>query len=204
MVHAGSYSSEDDMTHEYTEDWFTRHIPVFKDVTDKLEKRNNFLEVGSFEGRSACWLLENVLSETGSLTCIDNWYGVKEHNSDGALAEKLFDKNIELSKKPNQWVYKLSGNSPEKLGELIKSGDKYDFIYVDGHHSSPMVLSDVVMSFWLLKIGGIMHMDDYGWDFYAGSSTQHPKPAIDAFVSCFAEYIEVIYVGYQYAIRRIK
>ena len=39
------------------------------------------LEIGSFEGRSAIWLLENILTHSNShLTCVDTFEGSMEHS----------------------------------------------------------------------------------------------------------------------------
>lgn len=39
--------------------------------------------------------------------------------------------------------------------------ERFDFIYVDGSHRSPDVIYDAILSFGLLKKGGIMIFDDY-------------------------------------------
>lgn len=41
--------------------------------------------------------------------------------------------------------------------------NKFDFIYVDGLHLSQDVLYDALLSFDLLKVGGILIFDDYLW-----------------------------------------
>jgi len=193
------------MEHEFGEDWFSWQIPAFQEVTSKLNSRDSILEVGSFEGRSACWLLENVLSDTGTLSCIDNWYGVPEHvGGDGALAEKRFDKNVLVSKKPEQTVVKLTGNSVDELSKLIAAKKQFDFIYVDGNHYAPLVLSDIVMCYWLLAPGGIMHMDDYEWGINISEPTKHPKIAINGFLDCFKDRVELVHKGYQISVRRIS
>jgi hypothetical protein len=40
----------------------------------------------------------------------------------------------------------------------------YDFIYVDGAHSTIDVLEDAVLSFLLAKPGAIIAFDDYLWN----------------------------------------
>jgi hypothetical protein len=47
-----------------------------------------------------------------------------------------------------------------------------------------------------------MVFDDYLWGDM--SRLNHvPKPAIDAFVNIFIEELKVIYMGYQYIVRKI-
>ena len=56
----------------YTYDWFSQHVPYWNRLLEPLKGQPDlrFLEIGSFEGRSACWLLRNILThETSMLTC---------------------------------------------------------------------------------------------------------------------------------------
>jgi tetratricopeptide (TPR) repeat protein len=57
----------------FSGDVFTNNIPVWKKYLNKfVDKEINALEIGSFEGESACWLLDNVLThQFARLTCID-------------------------------------------------------------------------------------------------------------------------------------
>ena len=59
----------------FTEDWFTNNIPTWNKVLGNLRNKPvKFLEIGSFEGRSATWALENILTHKDSqLYCIDHW-----------------------------------------------------------------------------------------------------------------------------------
>ena len=56
----------------FTVDWFTGYIPAWKNVFAATKVPENILEIGSFEGRSTCWLLENTQAH---VTCVDTWEG---------------------------------------------------------------------------------------------------------------------------------
>ena len=64
----------------FTSDWFTSSIPPWRrHVVPVLAGRENvrWLEVGTHEGRSALWTLDNVLTGRGSsITCVDKWEGL--------------------------------------------------------------------------------------------------------------------------------
>ena len=47
-----------------------------------------------------------------------------------------------------------------------------------------------------------MIFDDYLWGDV--NSTTAPKIAVDSFISCFKDYIEVIWSDYRLAIKKIK
>ena len=55
----------------------------------------------------------------------------------------------------------IIGYSQNELKKLNKN--YYDFIYIDGDHTNEGVFIDSVLSFPLLKNGGIIIFDDYLW-----------------------------------------
>ena len=81
--------------------------------------------------------------------------------------------------------------------KLITKGDKFyfsdfDFIYIDGSHQAPDVLYDALLSFRLLRVGGIMVFDDYLWAENIGfehDPIRCPKPAIDAFTNIYCRKV---------------
>src|SRR5215207_4541549 len=104
----------------------------------------NFLEVGSFEGRSACWLLRSVLTGEGSrLTCIDLFPEMLGGNDARlprvAHVSANFDHNVAATGAGHR-VRKLRGSSEYWLRALPP--DSFDFVYLDGSHNAPYVLSD--------------------------------------------------------------
>ena len=88
------------------------------------------------------------------------------------------------------------------LARAISSGYQFDFIYIDGSHTAPDVMTDACMAFGLLKKGGIMLFDDYLWGDVPGL-LHRPKLAIDLFVTLFSEKAELLMLGYQLAVRKV-
>lgn len=177
----------------YTQDWLTRKLPHWQRHLSHLAgKPIQGIEIGSFEGRSACWLLDNIFTNAESqLTCIDPWT-----NRD---VEERFDKNVG----PYSNLRKIKARSHEVL--RCFSHDSYDFIYVDGDHSTLGVLEDAVLSFRLLNIGGVMIFDDYLWkNPNKWPCVGLPQPAIDVFLSIYCHHIEVLHKSYQVIVRRVS
>jgi len=114
------------MEYIFTNDWLSSKVDIWNRVIKPLGSINNILEVGSYEGRSAIWFIENILSENTSISCVDDWSWADD--------ESLFDKNIEIVKNkfPTIDVIKLSGDSQIKLAELLLNKKTYDLIYIDG------------------------------------------------------------------------
>lgn len=181
----------------FTEDWFSMNIPVWQALTAPLAGRPcNALEIGSYQGLSAVWMLENMLTHADSkLTCIDTFEGSEEHSDvQKTRIFDLFEHNV-LKNFPSKVVAHKgkSGKVLKTLGE-----EQYDFIYIDGAHYSANAMEDVVLSFPLLKVGGIMLFDDYGTG--GQDDTKNPHIGIDGFVAAYAPFMSVIYRGYQIAL----
>jgi predicted O-methyltransferase YrrM len=79
-------------------------------------------------------------------------------------------------------------------------GREYDIIYIDGDHHSHSVLEDAILSWPLLKKGGIMIFDDYMWNDI--KSIDSPHIGINSFITCYRGMLDILHVGYQVFIRK--
>jgi predicted O-methyltransferase YrrM len=181
--------------YHFSEDWVTENTTNWSRILRSFKGKADVhaLEIGSFEGRSALWFLENILTHpTDSITCVDIWVGPYE---------KLFDDNVTASPEPNK-VIKIKRRSDEALRKL--KPNSFDFIYVDGSHIAKDVLMDAVLAWDLLKPGGYIIFDDYNW--YGPRSwlveNYTPKIAIDSFMKVFGPYLELVDRDYQVVIRK--
>ena len=67
--------------YRFSEDWVSENTATWNHILGPCKGKPNVhgLEVGSFEGRSALWFLENILTDpTASITCVDIWVGAYE------------------------------------------------------------------------------------------------------------------------------
>jgi predicted O-methyltransferase YrrM len=186
----------------FTVDWFSHNIPSWNIYLNNFKNKPNlnFLEIGSFQGRSTVWLLENILTdENSSITCIDTFEGSIEHHiySKNELIN-LFDIFVHNVSTFKNKINIIRGKSQEVLKLLNES---YDFIYIDGDHTAVSVIEDAILSFSLLKKGGIMIFDDYEW-LVMNNYIDNPKPAIDAFLEIYANKITLLYKDYQVIIKK--
>ncbi len=185
----------------FTQDWFSYHIPLWKRVLEPfVAKPIRALEIGVFEGRSAVWLLDHVLTHPEStFTWIDPFIGPThrvgiDHPND---LEARFRNNIgRFGGKTQGYV----GRSQEVLREF--SSVRFDLIYIDGAHFAPDVLADAVLSWPLLRSGGLMGFDDYGWRPWA-KLQKSPALAVDVFMAVMAGQFEVVHRGYQVWLRKL-
>jgi predicted O-methyltransferase YrrM len=84
--------------YKFTQDWFSHNIPVWEQLATLLPEHKSFLEIGSFEGRSAVWIIENMMNPGDWIDCVDTWEGSEEHKN-GELngAEERFIHNIDVA-----------------------------------------------------------------------------------------------------------
>ena len=200
--------------YEYTTDWFSWSPPIWSQIVYQLPQRKRFLEIGSFEGRSAVWLIENAIEDGGELFCVDTWEGGEEHAAQGhdmSAVEERFHRNLTLAQ-ANVYPKKVSvqsfrDTSLNALAALLSttpdSRKPFDFIYVDGSHQAPHVLTDACLSWELLAVGGVMVFDDYAWGEPL-PPTHKPKIAVDAFVEIYQDKLHLIHKSYQLIIQKMK
>lgn len=175
------------MTYEFTEDWHSHAIPIWREVFKKFCPRpDRILEVGSFEGRAATWLIDNVAPR--EMVCIDSWTGGIEHaENDMTAVEARFDRNLGtcLRSRQDTTFRKIKSLSHPALARMVADSEQFDFIYLDGGHDVQTVLTDAVLATHLCKPGGIICCDDFIWRWSDDHSPLVcPKMAIDAVVNC--------------------
>lgn len=190
-------------------DWFSQNIPNFIEIKNNLPQRKDVLEIGCFEGRSTTWILENFLEPDGKIVCVDPFEGSPEHSDiDLSNLEKRWSENVESVRKKTQTCQLYKMVSYQALAELITQKMSFDFIYVDGSHTAPDVLTDACMCAGLLRKDGVILFDDYRWpcpgDKWPVDLTElkTPKPAINAFASVFAEVLQPVISNYQVAFKK--
>lgn len=201
---------------EFTNEWFSSgQRREWTQLFNQFEGRR-LLEIGSYEGASACFLIELLAARHPiELHCIDTWEGGVEHRNAGtdmSEVETRFDRNIAAAARGAEHqvrFVKHKGLSNDRLARLIAGGfsRRFDFIYVDGSHQAPDVLADAVMAFDLLKLHGVMVFDDYLWVENREEGLdplRSPKPAVDAFVNLNFRRCRVVRAPlYQLYVQRI-
>jgi predicted O-methyltransferase YrrM len=177
---------------EFEHDWFTVHIPVWDGLLRPLEHGTaRLLELGSFEGLSACYLLWRL--PDAQVTCVDtfDWFDISD-------LEGRFDKNVALVD-PTR-VHRLTGRTRDVLPRLVEEEAAFDFIYVDASHMALDVLADAALAWKVLAPGGLIVFDDYGLDY--DDPMLSPTRAIDAFHTVVASEATRVDAGGQYALRK--
>jgi predicted O-methyltransferase YrrM len=178
---------------------FARWEPILEQLEGKSAR---ILEIGSFEGMSACYFLWRL--PDADVTCIDTFDGGASFaalGSDVSGLEAAFDRNVGLVDRSR--VRKLVGTSTEHLPALLREGRTFDLVFIDGSDLALDVLVDAALSWQLLQPDGYLIFDNYVWRSPLGEDPLfHPAPAVDAFLNLVAGHCEVSYVAQEVIVRR--
>lgn len=173
--------------YRFTRDWFSSNMSTWEKHLHHLTGIPNFqaLEVGSFQGMSACWLLDHILTHpTAKITCIDPYF------------QPEFNSNIAKTNASDR-VIKIVGYSQNVLRSLTaNTANKYDLIYIDGCHLATVAFRDALLSWRLLKVGGMAIFDDYNVN-EKDNKEQEAKRGINLFLEKVKDWVNIIDEGYQ-------
>lgn len=141
---------------QFSENWFDHNIPHWQQWLEKFRGRADLrvLEIGCFEGRSTLWLLENILTaDDATIDCIDLF----------APDPVYGDYHGRFRRNTAAHAGKITEHAGYSFDALRNISGEFDIVYIDGWHSAFGALADGVMSWPLLKVGGVMIFDDYWW-----------------------------------------
>ncbi|TFY59639.1 hypothetical protein EVG20_g7713 [Dentipellis fragilis] len=182
-----------------TQDWFTFNIDNWKTLFPRITSpAPRVLEIGSWEGRSAVFLLNELCKSTGSIVCIDHFDLM--HTDAGRERYRKITHNLALTGKTHRVLDYFSFPALViLLEEEMSSADPgFDWIYVDGSHEVDDTFLDGELAWRLAKKGAIFIFDDYKWSIELAGGIHHPKRGIDAFMALHAGEYEQISGPEQY------
>lgn len=178
----------------------------FEYLFNKFGAPKTVIEIGCYQGYFTFNMTNFIAAKNPNYKhiCIDPFDhspDIKEEDLKNAY--KVFQNTLDtFPYKDNIWHIKK--NSWDGLLQLINENVKAELIYIDGNHTSPVVLQDLVLSFELLKSGGAILCDDsvtWGGDQKLQDT---PRLAVDSFVHCFWDKIHVLNLPNSYQTCFIK
>jgi predicted O-methyltransferase YrrM len=192
---------------QFSSDFAKAHGPNFLKWLGHLvgNPRAIGIELGTWRGESAEWLLDKVLTDPASrLHCVDTFKGSEEHVLAGIDCSGIHAETMARLKRFGPPRVTLHVGESHRVLAARLAGvlpRLVDFVYVDAAHDAMNVLRDAVLAFELLAVGGVMIFDDYEWKVMR-DEVDRPKMAVDAFLACYARRVEVIGMGWQVALRK--
>lgn len=181
----------------FTNDWFTHAIPsLSKWLAHLKDKKCYALEIGCYEGRGTCWLMENFPNM--EVVVVDTFNGNDEHRDRGLSFDGVYER---FNANVQRWADRVEVLRGKSAAVVRSLHGPYDFVYVDGSHHAADVLTDACMAWPIIKSGGVLVFDDYEWDHYK-EPERNPRIAVDCFTRCFRGSFDLIGKGYMVGLRK--
>lgn len=146
--------------------WFN-YLKFYDEIADRLPNKATCAEVGTWLGRSACYLASKNKSLRKSVTifCVDQWSGLEipdptiSHPMSLGFMEKFIE-NVNSCGHSDVIIPVISDS--DKAAERF-CNSSFDFVFLDASHDYASVKRDI--SAWIpkLKTSGIIAGHDYDW-----------------------------------------
>ena len=193
-----------------TKAWFRKNVrPLWENHLKPLAPFKCYLEIGVFEGESLLWAAENLLCSSGLAYGVDPWVpeGMGRQQSRRINDAMRISRSRVKEFNETDKLHRIVSLYQEKSEGFLKKVLIYpDIIYVDGNHRAPFAITDIVLSWSILRKGGILIVDDI--HLRKGSRPFRLLPetgeAWDAFSACYENLFEVVYKEeMQVAVRKL-
>ena len=209
-------ASQNPYTFTESQDWFSHNISSWRTFLPLITNPHpRALEIGSWEGRSAVFLLTELCAKGGEVVCIDHFDSLRTRAGRERL--RTLRHNLARTGNPRYRIipqFSVPGlmtllaeeaacsdpHSPSSCPssdadadpETARSQGGFDWVYVDGSHEADDTLLDGELAWRLARRGAVVVFDDYRWDRFPEDSAHHPKRGVDAFLALHAgEYVRL-------------
>lgn len=183
----------------FTNDWFDRNINISMKYAlthvSQLDHPPIILEIGSHEGKSACWMLDNLCTHPDAkFIAIDPYFTTDKTSPVTENTYEYFKNNISCNYNAHKLTHYMDISF--NILEQLKDRRDFDIIYIDGSHLEEDVCNDLEGSDVILRSGGIIILDDVGFEYNGGIAN-----AITKFLSKHDNY-SIVLKEYQVIIQK--
>ena len=186
--------------------WYLDDLEGWEDLL-RSDAPVKALEIGAFDGVSANLMLDLLFVHPDSeIHAIDPFLPDPTTPEVNEETKVCFEQNCTTGGNESR-IRLYEGISAEVLAWMASEEgywQSFDFIYIDGSHLAKDVFIDAALSWNLLKPGGILAFDDYGWGTWDPNPVGKPRPAIDAFASIFRDRITLLRAGWRRIYRKTE
>ena len=157
-----------------TTDFFSINAYYWKKFIGTLPENFKYLEIGSLEGNSALFIINNF--KVKKVVCVDIW-------EDENFKEEQHKNFNNFKKNINEFSNIVETFKGTSDNYFLNQEDKFDVIYIDGSHEADQVYKDIKNSWKILNMNGILICDDYFYGNIYKNPDNVPSIAINKFVS---------------------
>jgi predicted O-methyltransferase YrrM len=193
--------------YKFTANWFDDVAkPTWEQLFKQISMPKKILEIGCYEGKATTWLCDNVLLGDGiEYHIIDTFEGTLNESGmkpiedwlsqEYSYIENNFKHNISFHNNINFTIHK---GFSQLILPTFKLEETYDFIYIDASHRADDTFVDAYYAHKLLKSGGLIIFDDFGWkDPNNLHIVNSPEFGVRTFCSMYDEEYSAVFHGYQ-------
>ncbi len=180
----------------FNHNWVDDRLPLWLPHMAPLIGAPNIvgLELGSFEGRGACWMMDHIFTHpTAQLICVDPF----EPNPTFGFTEpyaNLWRENLAPYGNRVRPVKSFTQNACRELTTIFAAlGRGANLIYVDASHEAHDVMGDIMLMWRYSQVGTYIVFDDYEWGGVHG--------AVDLWLK-LGPPVQVLHTGYQLIVQR--
>ena len=156
-----------------TTDYFSINTFYWKQILKILPRDFKYLEIGSWEGNSALFILTNF--NVKNVVCVDIWEDINFKDIQKSNYEN-YKKNIE------EFLNKVKTYKGTSDSFFLNQRENFDVIYIDGSHETDQVYKDIKNSWKVLNNKGVLICDDYFYGDIYKNPNNVPSIAINKFI----------------------
>jgi len=172
-----------------TTDYFSINAYYWDLIIKRNFKDFSYLEIGSWEGNSALYILNNFI--TKRVVCVDIWDLYKD-----IYKEEHFERFLNFKYNLDQFNKRFSFFKSTSDKFFDNNSEKFDIIYIDGAHEACQVYKDISNAWKILNNKGIIICDDYFYgDISCNLDNNLPAYSINKFLSQNKKKIKIICVN---------
>jgi predicted O-methyltransferase YrrM len=178
-----------------TQNWTVGHgrYPTWLSLLKYVKSESpKVLEIGSWEGRSGVFFLQNLCGRKGDLTCIDHFDLLRTKEGRERHERVIHNFGLTGGKHRVLCEYSVPGLYKLLLEALSSPEPGYDWIYVDGSHEGDDTCLDGELAWRIAREGAVFVFDDYRWIREPETSRHHPRRGIDAFLQLHKGEYEIL------------
>ena len=162
------------LTKRTTTDYFSINAYYWHQIINDNYKNFSYLEIGSWEGNSALFILNNF--KTKKVVCVDVW-------EDSNFSEIQLNNFNNFKNNMNEFKNRFSSFQGTSDNFFSKNKEKFDLIYIDGAHEAMQVYKDINNAWDALSVNGIIICDDYFYHDPKNMIENVPAVSINNFIS---------------------
>lgn len=137
---------------------------LYSDMVKRFPDGSRFVEVGSWVGRSACYLGVEIINSGKNikLDCVDTWLGAPELMQEDVIVNGTLYSDFIRNIEPLKDIIKPIRLTSTQASHLYED-ESLDFVFLDADHTKEGIEADIICWFPKVKKGGVFAGHD--WDY---------------------------------------